>query len=356
MLVHAGKVISGSHPDPTEELYDAFRIAHSWRNGHLPPMRKVRDELSGKVRRISDTGIAAGRLKRFQSMRRKLQRRNLSLYQMQDIAGVRAILANTAEVEQLASIYLSGGSRHEVIDAADDYIARPKRDGYRSKHIVLRFNGPDDITGGNRITVELQLRTRLQHAWATAVEAVGLVNNENLKGGEGNPDWLRFFELVSGEFAHEEQRPMVPGVPEGLEERRRELVEIAHRIDAIATLESYNETFRQTEGYLGLKGHSYVLQFDPETKTATVRSYSSFSRLSDQSLADDLNDRRNTIIIEIDKVGDLREAYPNYFMDVRMFTERLRSVMVTTKSGNTRMVKPPSKWAKYLDFLYQPRG
>ena len=47
-----------------------------------------------------------------------------------------------------------------------------------------------------RAKVELQLRTRLQHAWATANEIVGTFRREELKSGEGGPDWLRYFVLA----------------------------------------------------------------------------------------------------------------------------------------------------------------
>jgi Region found in RelA / SpoT proteins len=83
----------------------------------------------------------------------------------------------------------------------DDYIARPKPDGYRSHHLMFNFRDRRNagIHDGRRI--EVQLRTRLQHSWATAVEAVGLFRGEDLKGNQGNPKWLRLFTLMSAEFA-----------------------------------------------------------------------------------------------------------------------------------------------------------
>jgi ppGpp synthetase/RelA/SpoT-type nucleotidyltranferase len=40
----------------------------------------------------------------------------------------------------------------------------------------------------NRLWIEIQLRTSLQHAWATAVETVDAFTNENLKFGAGSDD------------------------------------------------------------------------------------------------------------------------------------------------------------------------
>ena len=63
--------------------------------------------------------------------------------------------------------------------------------------------------------VEVQIRTFLQHTWATAVEAVGAYRGENMKGGEGNSDWLRLFSLMSGEFAATENCALPPDLQAG---------------------------------------------------------------------------------------------------------------------------------------------
>lgn len=66
-----------------------------------------------------------------------------------------------------------------------DYIAAPKVDGYRCFHRVFKFKEDsveEECFRGRR--VEIQIRTRLQHSWATAVEAVGLFRGEDIKGGK----------------------------------------------------------------------------------------------------------------------------------------------------------------------------
>lgn len=71
--------------------------------------------------------------------------------------------------------------------------------------------------------MEIQLRTLLQHSWATAVEAVGLLRREDLKGGRGDPDWLRLFQIMASEMAEDEGAPPVPGVSQEGSSRREEL-------------------------------------------------------------------------------------------------------------------------------------
>jgi len=46
-----------------------------------------------------------------------------------------------------------------------------------------------------------KLLCNLQHAWATAVEAVGIFTKQALKSNIGDGEWLRLFALMSSEIA-----------------------------------------------------------------------------------------------------------------------------------------------------------
>src|SRR6266436_8845112 len=101
------------------------------------------------------------------------------------------------------------------IKTEDNYLLEPKIDGYRSHHIIFSFSPKDSERAaytGRRI--ELQVRTQLQHSWATAIEAVGLFRGEQLKSDQGSREWLRLFKLMSDEFAEAERCPVAPGTPE----------------------------------------------------------------------------------------------------------------------------------------------
>src|SRR5690606_31823478 len=120
-------------------------------------------------RTVGCSGFTAARPKRMASIRRKLATTTLHLDQIQDIAGCRAVLDNIEGAHKLVASIREQFPHH--IRREFPYIEKPKKDGYRSHHFALDFT-PNGKCDGRR--VELQIRTRLQHSWATAVEAVGL--------------------------------------------------------------------------------------------------------------------------------------------------------------------------------------
>tara|TARA_R110002167_G_scaffold232501_1_gene437698 strand:- start:244 stop:702 length:459 start_codon:yes stop_codon:yes gene_type:complete len=86
-----------------------------------------------------------------------------------------------------------------------DYIQGPKLDGYRSIHRIYKYQGSKLEHSG--LLVEIQLRTKLQHAWATAVEIIDTFLAEQLKLGKGSEEWKQFFYLVANQFAQLEGLP-----------------------------------------------------------------------------------------------------------------------------------------------------
>ena len=90
---------------------------------------------------------------------------------MQDVGGARAVLPTIDEVDELRALYRRSRARHTLANEKD-YIRNPKPSGYRGIHLVYRYQS-DRSKVYNGLQIELQLRTRTQHAWATAVETVG---------------------------------------------------------------------------------------------------------------------------------------------------------------------------------------
>lgn len=328
-VIKAGEALASPMPwDPSkrEEIAEVFRIAHDWRASHAFPMRKIRFELGGKIRGVKGSGTTAARLKRMRSIRKKLGRLSTTLVQIQDIAGCRAILNSMADVHAVAARYRDGASAHIIRDDRS-YIENPKAGGYRSHHIVLNFQGVDEEAIYNDRRVEVQLRTHLQHAWATAVEAVGLVRAEDLKAGEGDADWLRLFKLVSSEFAEHEDCAPVPGTGTRAE-RISEIADLNKKLGAVSTLENLRQAYRFATNSGSLYNKYFLISYDHEKHTVKIVGYNSAVQSADQySKQEAAKDSINTVLVEVDTLEDLRIAYPNYYLDVRMFAKNIDNIV-----------------------------
>lgn len=329
----AGKALAGDllwMPEREAEIVEAFRIAYNWRDSHAYPMRKFRYQLIGKIKRAKNPGITAARTKRMASIRKKLRRSTTQLVQMQDLGGCRAIMASIEGVAALLDIYRADVA-HKILDDRS-YIESPKGGGYRSHHFVFQFKATsDDEAAHDGRRIEVQIRSGLQHAWATAVEAVGLVRGEDMKAGRGDPDWLRLFELVSSEFAEVEGCPAVPGAPEKAA-RIAELTSLDRKLNAVTTLENLNQAFRYTQEYVTAGTKYFLIQYDNEARTVKVRGYADLLRGAEQYGMEERSEgARTTVLVEADKIDGLMEAYPNYFLDVRLFAQNMAKAIAGQK-------------------------
>jgi ppGpp synthetase/RelA/SpoT-type nucleotidyltranferase len=146
----------------------------------------------------------------------------MRLSQMQDIAGCRAIVKDMTQLNALVNHYKVKKLSHKY-NNQKDYVNNPKSDGYRSHHLIYEYRARKGKSPYDGLRIEIQFRTNLQHAWATAVEAVGIFTRQGLKFNQGNEKWLRFFALMSTAIAAIEKTPSVPDTPLKKREILREL-------------------------------------------------------------------------------------------------------------------------------------
>ena len=209
----AGEIIkcidhySAPDQDWAADVLANFRACHGY------PINTFQATLRSKLNKLDREAIVAQRLKRTPSIRAKLQRfNNMQLARMQDIGGLRAILNSVENVKLLVKSYQESRFKHNLT-SAKDYILEPKADGYRSIHLIYRYQN-DAAPKYNGLSLELQVRSRLQHAWATAVETMGTFLGQALKSGQGEIRWKEFFVKASAALACIEKSPQIPGFEE----------------------------------------------------------------------------------------------------------------------------------------------
>ena len=343
----AGEIIAGELPwndETAPQIRDAFHIANNWRDAYAYPMWSLRYSLMWFMRHHNLEGVTVARLKRMQAIQRKLRRIPHNLSQLQDLGGCRAILPSIADVRSLVALLRDRTRHHQR--AEDDYIAKPKPDGYRSHHLMFLYRGRGPAAVHDDRRIEVQIRTRLQHSWATAVEAVGLFRGEDLKGNQGSADWLRLFQLMSLEFAVAEGFPELRDVPPR-HSRIAEIKELDQKLEAASTLQNMSYAVRWTDIAIqpGDKVRYYLIEFDNATKQVRVIPYfnpksATFSYDNAESFDNKSGmASKNIVLVEADKLENLKTAYPNYFGDVQLFKKQLNN-LTRGKDVEEYTVKP----------------
>lgn len=257
-----------------EELDHALTIINNWRSSHSFPLNTFQVTLRSKASYVDNRALRAQRIKRLSSIALKLLRfPTMKLGQMQDIGGCRAIVSTTTHVRGLRDLYVRSDLKHEML-RQDDYIESPKDSGYRGIHLIYRYHS-DRTPTFNGLQIELQLRSRLQHAWATAVETVGTFLKQSLKSSQGSEPWLRFFSLMGSALAMRERAPLIPKTPMTKVELVAELRQKVKELDVFKRLQAYGAALKRLENP-GTKGaHYYLLALKPFDGTVTISGFKS---------------------------------------------------------------------------------
>jgi ppGpp synthetase/RelA/SpoT-type nucleotidyltranferase len=331
----AGEILTRPNSSD-EELEWALDLADRWRACHAYPINTFQANLRLKLKHYLHDPIAAQRLKRMPTIIDKLKRfPAMKLTTMQDIGGIRAILATTTDVYHLADEFKkSSRLEHELVDEKD-YIQNPRsEDGYRSLHLIYRYRNKR-APEYNGLRLELQIRTRLQHTWATAVETMGTFLGQALKSRQGDQEWLDFFAIVSSAFASQEKTPLVPRyailAPEQTWRKVNRSEKRLHALDIMRGLSVAANAISKGRGS-GKAWFYHLIVLNSLEKTVRITPYDRDS--IEQALLDYGNaeakaaqgEKIEPVLVSVGPIERLRHAYPNFFLDINDFAERVKAI------------------------------
>lgn len=309
---------------------EAYLILNNWRSSHGYPVNTFQSTLRSRLGEIDKKAIVAQRLKRTPSIVKKLQRfQQMKLSTMQDIGGLRAILTGIKQVHDLRDRYVEyrhSAFRHELINEMD-YISDPKDSGYRGIHLIYKYQN-NKVPEYNGMRIELQIRTYLQHIWATAVETFGMLFGKALKSSEGPDEWLKFFSLTAASFAHIEKTSAIPGY-EDLSSRDtyRATIENAEALHVKDKLSMYNIALQHLAVH-GTRAY-YLLVLDIKAPSISTWSFSRDQLIEandeytekEQECADDPN--KQVVLVSAGSWQNVRKAYPAFFLDTHEFLSKI---------------------------------
>lgn len=327
----AGRSLS-TFAGTTEELGNAIDIVDNWRASHSYPAQSFYVTLKRRASKIHAKAITAQRTKRLPSIVYKLiQMKELKLSQMQDLGGCRAVLPTLAHVRKLQKVYEQRPWAHKKLNPKD-YIANPKETGYRGIHLKYRFTGKGDKLPYDGLKIEIQLRTSLQHKWATAVEAADTFTKQALKSNKGKKEWHRFFALMSSIFALRENCPLVPRTPATLDELVSEIKLLNSQYHFAEMFMGYTKIFPHVEKKSDSK--FYLVTLDPVAMVVNVKGFKAAETQlankeytdAEKALAGD-DSATQVVLVSVSSISALKKAYPNYFLDTKDFLDEVLTVL-----------------------------
>jgi len=275
------------------------------------------------------------------SILKKLQRKyygnepTMNLSQMQDIAGCRVVMPNVELARKVYKEgYIRGDLKHKKVNEKD-YINNPKDDGYRSIHIIYRYKSDKGKKDYNGLLVEIQIRSKLQHLWATAIETVDFFTRQAIKSNEGQKEWKDFFKLVSSAFAIMENTPLVPNTPTEEKELYSQIKKKEEELQVIKVVSGWAQAVQVFEKSYKEK-HSlqfFLLELDISGEKLNITGYTKGQEekaIFDYAKAEKRNQGKkeyDVVLVGVDAAHDLRKAYPNYFADTKEFLDNLKKII-----------------------------
>jgi GTP pyrophosphokinase len=169
-------------PDLYQRISGALDQRHADRERYIGQVvARLREELNS-------AGIGAeisGRPKHVYSVWNKMREKDLEIGDVYDVLGFRILVNEVSDC--YAALGVVHGLWEPVLDAFDDYIAKPKPNGYQSLHST--------VIGPEGVTIEVQIRTFAMHRYADLGAAAHWQYKEGL---QKRIAWSRGF-LQTGE-------------------------------------------------------------------------------------------------------------------------------------------------------------
>ena len=310
-----------------EEEAEARKKINNWRAAHAFPLQIIYCHIK---KTVGNKGIVAQRLKRLTSIEKKLKRfPAMALCTMQDIGGCRVIVDDIDGVYNLVEKLKTSRMRHKLKEEYD-YIERPKADGYRSYHLSYAYFS-DRNTKYNGLCIEIQIRTHIQHLWATAVETMDAFTGEALKNGSGSEINREFFKIASKLLeVYEKSDKDIEVVKRS--EFAKEMKKFDSENHVISRLETIRESIIKAdkdafanEGYYLLKLNSKTHNLDieyfmPVQASKATDEYDKYEK--ERGIYEDI------VLVSTLSYDDLQKAYPNYFTDIAEFNDLMKKFVI----------------------------
>jgi len=320
---------------------DDLIVIDTWRAAHKAVLNTFQAILRSRTRTTEEV-VVAQRHKRKNTIFNKLKRlHGMQLARMDDIAGCRLIFPGIDELHKFRNRFLSANFDHKRRNEPEkyNYIARPKLSGYRGIHDVyeydVRSNEGINLKG---LLIEIQYRTRIQHAWATTVEVIGYITSSQPKFQTGDDRYHKIMAMASEILAraHEGKTGPYPDMKDS--EICCAFSEMDRGLKLLQTLRGLNQARAETK-----ERKNIILVFGKlgELEMHSFRD----SNLAMQKLfeIEKESPEKDAVLVRAESNADVRFAYKNYFSDATEFIELLDSGVAKLTQPNKIIDQKPRR-------------
>ncbi|MBU4316125.1 MAG: RelA/SpoT domain-containing protein [Proteobacteria bacterium] len=293
-----------------------YNVIDEWRAAHGAVLNTFQAILRTRTR---GKGIfVAQRHKRKTTIFGKLDRfPEMQLARMDDVAGCRLIFSNIKDLYAFRGIFHRARFNHKRRNEIDkyDYIKKPKSTGYRGIHDVYVYDVNSELGRHLKgLMVEIQYRTKIQHAWATAVEVIGFITESQPKFQEGDNRYQKAMALASEILARAFESSNGPYPNKDRAELVRDFLNLDKELRLLKTLQGLNSadanisTNRNSILVISPSGDLEILTFRdaPEALRALFQ-------------LEKEHPEKDIVLVRADTSEEVRFAFKNYFSDAKDF-------------------------------------
>lgn len=294
----------------TEDIQQLHELRMEYRDFLSATFRVLSEEAD----KVDSKSICTYRIKRVESIISKLHRfPNTSLVTMEDLAGCRCILSSRQSIPRLVEAI----KKRLNVTRERDYITDTPSTGYKSYHLTIQ----DD--NNSRLKLEIQLRSRVHHNWATLVEITDQVLGTKIKENHDNPDLMEFHRL----FSKSESEITI--------EDKKCLLKIADKYDYVARIGQLfiknNREMRSLYNEINSTTDAFFLVETDNQKLNTFAHFSDFREAEEAyikryaELSKDSNSSANLLLFHTPQpdFDTISMAYSNYFLTYNELFYRL---------------------------------
>lgn len=307
-------------------------IIEEWRAAHRPVLNTFQAILRTRVR--GKNVIVAQRHKRKNTIFDKLTRLpGMQLSRMDDVAGCRLIFRSNKDLVRFRLGFHRARFNHKLRNDPDkyDYIVHPKQTGYRGIHDVYEYDVKSEAGKSLKgLYIEIQYRTLIQHAWATAVEVLGFITESQPKFEKGDDRYRIAMSYASEVLARSHER--MTGPHPSLTDRQ--VLDAFLKLDKELGLMQTLRGLHQAKGEISDRKNN-ILIFS-QSGHLTVRSFKDATEaLRALFELEKTMPHSDIVLVRADTSEEVRTAFRNYFNDAREFV-RLMDSGCAKLSGHQR--------------------